>query len=433
MNQFTPALIYNLFPLLAGPIRDWRPHLERAAGMGFNWVFLNPLSCPGSSGSLYSVKDFYALNPAVTGPDCDRDIREVLGPMLESAHGLGLRVMLDLVVNHTAVDSPLVEQHPDWYARDGKGQILNPWAIDNGRKVVWEDLADIDNANSPDREALRQWWWELVRFHLELGFDGFRCDAAYKVPTGLWERLIGKSRKEFPGTVFFAESLGCSEQQTVELAGAGFDYIFNSSKWWDFQADWALEQYEQSRGLAPSVSFPESHDTERLYTELKGDTRAFRQRAAFSALFSTGFMIPIGFEYAFAKKLHVVKTTLADWEEPNLDLTGFLKDILAFKLAHEIFCFEHPTCRFDLNPDSGNVTGLIKLVDQSGPSALLLINRDRVNAQRVVVHRLDYGLPGKGEITLLDPLDNNRGIPLYDYSLDAMLPPAGLWVALRGR
>jgi starch synthase (maltosyl-transferring) len=35
-------LIYNLFPLLAGPCGYWEPHLERAANMGFDWVFVNP-------------------------------------------------------------------------------------------------------------------------------------------------------------------------------------------------------------------------------------------------------------------------------------------------------------------------------------------------------------------------------------------------------
>ena len=48
-------LIYNLFPLLAGPCGRWEPHLKRAADMGFDWVFVNPVQKPGSSGSLYSI------------------------------------------------------------------------------------------------------------------------------------------------------------------------------------------------------------------------------------------------------------------------------------------------------------------------------------------------------------------------------------------
>ena len=51
-----PALdaprIYNLFPLLAGPIDRWPKHLAHIAAMGFDWVLLNPFHYPGASGSL---------------------------------------------------------------------------------------------------------------------------------------------------------------------------------------------------------------------------------------------------------------------------------------------------------------------------------------------------------------------------------------------
>ncbi len=56
--------IYNLFPLLAGPFQDWKPHLERAAAMGFDWVFVNPIQELGRSGSLYSISDYFGINQA---------------------------------------------------------------------------------------------------------------------------------------------------------------------------------------------------------------------------------------------------------------------------------------------------------------------------------------------------------------------------------
>ncbi len=71
-----------------------------------------------------------------------------------------------------------------------------------------------------------------------------------------------------PDLRFFAETLGCTADQVVALADAGFDYIFNSAKWWDFRAPWLLDQYERFRLIAPSIAFPESHDTERLAAEV---------------------------------------------------------------------------------------------------------------------------------------------------------------------
>ena len=61
-------LIYNLFPLLAGPFDQWEPHLKRAAAMGFDWVFVNPIQKLGRSGSLYSIADYFAINKALLRP-----------------------------------------------------------------------------------------------------------------------------------------------------------------------------------------------------------------------------------------------------------------------------------------------------------------------------------------------------------------------------
>jgi len=45
-------IIYNLFPLLAGPLNHWEGHMKRAADMGFEWIFVNPIQKSGRSGSL---------------------------------------------------------------------------------------------------------------------------------------------------------------------------------------------------------------------------------------------------------------------------------------------------------------------------------------------------------------------------------------------
>lgn len=98
--------IYNLFPLLAGPLPQWTPHLERAAAMGFDWVFVNPIQPPGQSGSLYSIRDYFGVNPALLTPGSRKRPETQLKEMVKVAEKLGLRLMIDLVINHCAVDSP---------------------------------------------------------------------------------------------------------------------------------------------------------------------------------------------------------------------------------------------------------------------------------------------------------------------------------------
>lgn len=330
-----PPLIYNLFPRLAGALDSWPAHAERARAMGFNWIFLNPVSQPGFSGSLYAVRDHDRVARDFLPAGASSDGLVELERTLDAFRGMGLRTMIDLVINHTAIDSPLVEQHPDWFKRDERGAVLHPSAIDpaDARLVtVWGDLAEIDNAGSPDREGLWAFWRDQMRRSLELGFTGFRCDAAYKVPAALWQELIGEARRIEPGSCFVAETLGCRIEEVGALKAAGFDYLLNSSKYWNFDAPWALEQHAQFGTIAPSISFPESHDTPRLMAETGGNLAVQRQRYLLAAVFSEGLLMPIGYEFGFTKPLHVVDSRPQDWEHTDLDLRAFIAAVNGLKL-----------------------------------------------------------------------------------------------------
>ena len=264
----TGPRIYNLFPLLAGPVPAWEGHLGRIAAMGFDWIFVNPFHYPGFSGSLYAVKDYYRLHPLLADGGAPEML---LGDFTKAAARRGIAAMMDLVINHTAKDSVLVEQHPEWFRREADGELRSPRAIDpvDPRKfTVWGDLAEIDYGNPNTRPALIEYWIDLVKHHLKLGFKGFRCDAAYQVPVEVWQPLVAEAKAIDRDARFFAETLGCTPEQVLGLKDAGFDYLFNSAKWWDFRAPWLLEQYDLYRQVAPTVAFPESHDTERLAMEL---------------------------------------------------------------------------------------------------------------------------------------------------------------------
>lgn len=149
---------------------------------------------------------------------------------------------------------------------------------------------------------------------------------------------------------FYAETLGCTIEQVDALGDAGFDYLFNSSKWWDFQAPWLLDQYNQFRHIAPSVAFPESHDTERMAADVGSQDRErlaahLKMRYLFSACFSSGVMMPIGYEYGFTRKMDVVTTTPEDWEEPKVDISQFVADVNAMRAATPAFNVEGPQFR----------------------------------------------------------------------------------------
>jgi starch synthase (maltosyl-transferring) len=386
MRTAEKMIIYNLFPLLAGMFKDWEKHMLRASRMGFNWIFVNPVQQTGTSGSLYSIADYFAPNPLFVDAENKKTPREQLTEIIKAAEGMGLSVMVDLVINHCSVDSGLLRSHPEWFVWESKGQVAHPSADEDGKKVVWKDLAKFDHQNTRDREGLYQFFLSVVRFLIELGFKGFRCDAAYQVPKSLWERLIRQIRKDHPEVLFFAETLGCQPDQTRRTASAGFDYIFNSSKWWDFSSPWLMKQYVLTREIAPSVGFPESHDTARLCEEMNGNIEGIKQRYLFSALFSAGVMMPMGFEFAFRKKLHVVKTRPEDWEETGIDLTAFITRVNEMKAEYSVFQEEAPTeLDHDGNP---NVLLMRKASTQTRQKALLILNKDIYNKQNFYADNL---------------------------------------------
>ena len=326
--------IYNLFPLLSGTVSDWRAELPRIAGMGFDWVYLNPFHAAGFSGSIYATKDPYHLDPRFRDDSGESDEHQVKGFCAAAAEA-GLKVMADLVINHTSKDALLVEMRPDVYRRDEAGELESPYAIDPvdpSVRTVWGDLAELDYANEGAREFLIPYWHDYVEHMQDLGIKGFRCDAAYKVPAEVWQRLIGAARERDADVVFVAETLGCTFDETRAVAEAGFDYLFNSFAWWDGASSWALEHYSQLRALAPSIAFPENHDTARLAADFDPEdreriARQLKLRYALSAMFSSGVLMPVGYERGYRKPLHVVETTPADREDTGIDISPFVAAI----------------------------------------------------------------------------------------------------------
>ena len=168
-RQFTPE----------GTFESAEQHLPRLKDLGVDILWLMPVheigvkNRKGSLGSPYSVRDYYSVN---------REFGSVedLKRFVDAAHTLGLHVILDWVANHTAWDNPLVEEHPDWYMRDWKGDFRpTPW-------WDWVDIIELDYKNA----AMRQYMTEAMKYWVrEADIDGFRCDVAGFVPTDFWNTV----------------------------------------------------------------------------------------------------------------------------------------------------------------------------------------------------------------------------------------------------
>lgn len=161
----------------AGTLRAAAAELPRLQALGVTILWLMPIheigvkNRKGRLGSPYSVRDYYRVNPELGTLD---DVKDFVA----RAHELGLYVLLDWVANHTAWDNRLVEEHPEWYARDWKGDFRpTPW-------WDWSDIIDLDYR----QPGLRQYMVEAMRYWVrETDIDGYRCDVAGFVPVDFWE------------------------------------------------------------------------------------------------------------------------------------------------------------------------------------------------------------------------------------------------------
>ncbi|MFZ5610336.1 MAG: alpha-amylase family glycosyl hydrolase [Pseudomonadota bacterium] len=165
-RQFTPE----------GTFKAAMAQLPRLKALGVEILWLMPIhpigekNRKGTLGSPYAVKDYYGVNPEFGTLD---DLKAFVA----QAHKLGMYVILDWVANHTAWDNPLTTLHPDWYARDWKGDLQpTPW-------WDWSDIIDLDY----DNEDLRRYMTEAMKYWVrEVGIDGYRCDVAGFVPLDFW-------------------------------------------------------------------------------------------------------------------------------------------------------------------------------------------------------------------------------------------------------
>jgi starch synthase (maltosyl-transferring) len=366
-------LIYNLFPPLVGDVEKWLPHVERAADMGFNWCFLNPIHLVGASGSLYAVRDYFTLSP-VFFPNAEPAAQRArFKRFVQESRAKGVEIIVDLVINHTAYDNPLTRDYSNWYKLNPDGSIHSPGCKDDhapGGWTTWGDLSEIDNEHSSDRNNLWEYWWKVVEMFLDCEVKGFRCDAAYQLPNDLWKMLIDRARRRDPEACFFAESLGCPLEQVVGLSNAGHDFVFNSGKWWDYQSDWFIKQNnEMTNKKCRSVCFPESHDTNRLINEWNNDVDRVKQHYLFTSLIASGVLVPIGFEYGFKKQLHVVKTLPHDYEGAAYDLTDFIRQTNHLKKQYPL-----------LSQD-----GILEIVDCGRHRILTLLKKSRCGNERMLM------------------------------------------------
>lgn len=305
-------VIYEANPKVfasSGALKAMEERLDEIQDLGVNvlWIMpIHPIGSVNSVGSPYCVRDFKAVNSSY-GTLAD------LKSLVDKAHSMGMKVILDWIANHTAWDNQWVTEHPDWYTKDGSGNIISPAGMG------WNDVADLNFKST----ALRTNMIEAMKYWItEAGIDGFRCDYAEGVPADFWTDAIKGIRSVKKDAIMLAEAADMS------LYDCGFDMLYG----WDFQSKLAdvfagrkevqalynshENEYDGAKEGKERMRFSTNHD--KAMNESSPITMYKGERGAMAAFVIAAYMggIPMIYssqEIGYAKTLSFFTTTVMDW------------------------------------------------------------------------------------------------------------------------
>ena len=137
-------------------------------------------------GSYYAVSDFKKVNPEFGTIEDFRNL-------VKTAHDNGIYVILDWVPNHTGWDHVWIKEHPEYYTKNAKGEIIDPINPETEKSWGWSDVADLNYDNQGLRKEMTA---DMLHWIKNENIDGFRCDVASNVPLDYWQQAIPQLRKE---------------------------------------------------------------------------------------------------------------------------------------------------------------------------------------------------------------------------------------------
>ncbi|MEO6962172.1 MAG: alpha-amylase family glycosyl hydrolase [Puia sp.] len=207
LRQYTPE----------GSFRAFENHLPRLRGMGVEILWFMPITPIsqkgrlGSLGSYYACSDYCRTNPEFGSLD---DFKF----LVQEAHRLGFKVLIDWVANHTGLDHRWTTEHPEFYRRNLDGNFFDAHG--------WDDVIDLNF----DLPTLREAMIQCMQFWVDTcDIDGFRCDMAMLVPLDFWReaRMVLDRQKPL--------------YWLAECEDVAYHAVFDTSYTWKFLH--AMEEY----------------------------------------------------------------------------------------------------------------------------------------------------------------------------------------------
>jgi cyclomaltodextrinase / maltogenic alpha-amylase / neopullulanase len=323
-----------------GTFKGVEKHLDRLVDLGIDIVYLLPIhpigevARKGVLGSPYSISDFYGVNKELGTLD---DLKS----LIDSAHNRGLKVMMDIVFNHTSKDHAWLKEHPEYYYRNSEGKFSN-------RVGEWSDITDLDYTYKPLWNVMH----DILVYWAEFGFDGYRCDVASFVPVDFWIEAREKVSKVNQDFIWLAETV--HKEFVKEMRDFGFECHSDSEMFQAFDINYDYDIFNELEGYLKGESdlslfidrlnlqdviYPsnylkarmyENHDVPRLMKLTKSVSKTKNWVAAVFMLKGVAFLNG-GIETLSDKLPNLFEKDPIDWTKINHDWVKELKTLIALK------------------------------------------------------------------------------------------------------
>ena len=320
IRQFSPE----------GTFRAVEAQLPRLKDLGVDVLWLMPMyeigteGRKGTLGSYYAISDYRKVNP-------EFGTMEDFESLLDAAHQAGFKVILDWVANQTAPDHVWMTTRPaDFYERDSLGNAIYEYD--------WTDTRSLNYEN----EAVWAAQDSCMRFWLDKGVDGFRCDAAGEMPAAFWHAVLPGLKQAYPEAYFLGEAEKPELSDPAETFDATYAWklhhllndVAQGKKTVKDIKDYVAADAEETPQTAFRLMFTSNHDENSW-----AGTEFERMGDAADVMAVLCFTLPkgqplvyTGQEIGLNRRLEFFeKDPILDWSDN--EYTSFFKDLV--RLRHD--------------------------------------------------------------------------------------------------